>query len=129
MAEQQQAQDQPTPQLLFVRDPEDFAALYANNVQAESSAWDLKVIFGILDQSSQPPKVVQHTSINLPWTQIKILLYFMRVNLAIQEAQNGKVVIPPSIMPPDPAKLDLAGFTPELREILSTFYKEFLATL
>lgn len=130
MAEKkEEQQQQSTPLLEFVRDPEDFAALYANNVQAESSVWDLKVIFGILDQSSQPPKVVQHTSINLPWAQIKLLSFYLRVNLAIHEAQNGKVLTPPSIMPPDPDKLALTGFTPELHNILRELYKEFIATV
>ncbi len=128
MAEQEQKeQQQPTTQ--FVRDPEDFEALYANNVQAESSVWDLKVIFGTLDQSTQPNRVVQHTSVNLPWLQIKLLSYLLRANLAFHELQNGKVPIPASVMPPDPDKLELAGVTPEAREALSKLYKEFLSTL
>jgi len=127
--EQPEQQKPPIPQVENVRDPEDFAALYANNVQGEASVWDMKVIFGILDQSSQPNKVVQHTSINLPWIQIKLLAYLMRANLAFHEAQNGKVFIPASILPPNPETLDFGKITPELRESLNKIYADFLATL
>lgn len=129
MTEQEQTGQQPSQQVEFVRDAEDFAALYANSVVAESSVWDLKVIFGILDQSSQPNKVVQHTSINLPWTQIKLLSYLIRANLVIHESQNGKIPIPVSVVPPDPSKLELTGFAAEVRDALSKLYAEFLSTL
>src|SRR5579864_7032035 len=135
MAEQEKEQtssqqnQQTFAPLVFFRDPEDFEALYANNVQAESSLWDLKVIFGILDQSSEPHKVVQHTSINLPWTQIKLLSFLMRLNIAIHEASNGKIFIPQSVMPPDPEKLELSAIPAELRQKLSAIYKDWLSTL
>ena len=130
MAEQSQQTDQsqPQPQVEFVRH-EDFESLYANSIVAETSVWDLKVIFGILDQSSTPNKVIQHTSVNLPWTQVKLLSYYIRLNLLLHETQNGKVAIPASIMPPDPDKLDLSAFSAELREALSALYEEFVTTL
>jgi hypothetical protein len=127
MAEQENTEQQ--PKAAYVRDPDDFETLYANSVIAESSVWDLKVIFGILDQSSQPHKVVQHTSVNLPWTQIKLLTYSMRASLLVHEAENGKVIIPNSVMPPDPDKLDLSSLPPALVESLRKLYKEFLSTL
>jgi hypothetical protein len=86
---------------VFKRD-EDFAALYANSVVSEHSVWDLKVIFGILDQSVTPMQVVQHTSINLPWVQVKLLSYYLNIAIAIQESFNGKIVVPAVVMPPDP---------------------------
>ena len=129
MSEQEQTeQQQPQTASVFERD-EDFTALYANSVVAETSAWDMKVLFGILDQSSEPNKVIQHTSINLPWLQVKLLSYYLRANLAVHEKLIGKIIVPESIMPPDPDKLDLGGFTPEIRETLSRLYKEFLATV
>jgi hypothetical protein len=88
---------------VFKRD-EDFTALYANSVVSEHSIWDLKVIFGILDQSVSPMQVVQHTSINLPWVQVKLLSYYLNVAIAIQESYNGKIVVPPVVMPPDPQR-------------------------
>jgi hypothetical protein len=128
LAQEKQTEQQTPPQVEFARD-EDFTALYANSVIAESSVWDLKVIFGILDQSSQPNRIVQHTSINLPWTQIKLLSYLIRANLVIHEIQNGKVCIPAAIMPADPQNLELPGVSSEVRETLNKLYAEFLSTL
>jgi hypothetical protein len=125
MAENEQPQ---RAQAEFVHD-EDFTALYANSIIAESSVWDLKVIFGILDQSTQPHKVVQHTSINLPWAQIKLLSYLIPINLIIHESQNGKVPIPENIMPPNPEDLELTGISDEVREKLIKLYKEFRSAL
>jgi hypothetical protein len=124
-------QAQPTPpstQVLYVRE-EDFEALYANNVLSEASVWDLKVIFGILDQSVQPNRVMQHTSINLPWTQAKVLSYFLRILLAVHELQNGKISIPAAIVPPDPSTITSPEITPEVREAVGKIYKDWLANL
>jgi len=85
----------------FKRD-EDFVSLYANHVFYEVSAWDLKLIFGQLDQARSPNLVAQHTAIALSWMQVKIMIYYLQVHLAIYEAQYGKVVIPAAILPPPP---------------------------
>jgi hypothetical protein len=114
---------------VFKRD-EDFTALYANNVVSEHSVWDLKVIFGILDQSISPPQVVQHTSINLPWTQVKLLSYWINVAIAIQEFYNGKINVPAFIMPPDPRTIIEAVPTPpELKAHVATLWEEFRDSL
>lgn len=131
MAEQEQAeqkQEAPQASQTFVRD-EDFEALYANNVIAETSVWDMKVIFGILDQSSEPNKIVQHTSVNLPWAQVKLLSYYIRINVLIQESINGKIHLPSSVIPPDPGKLDLSLLPAETREGLAQLYRDFIATV
>ena len=98
----------PSP-LKFERD-EDFASFYANHVWYESSVWDLKLIFGQLDQSKGPNVITQHTAIALSWIQVKIMIYFLQVNLAIYEVHNGKVSIPASVVPPPPE------LTPELQK-------------
>lgn len=85
----------------FERD-EDFAALYANNIRFETSVWDLKIIFGLLDQSTAKTVVRQHTAINIPWAQVKLMAYFLQMNVAVHEAENGRISMPPSIIPPRP---------------------------
>ena len=107
MAEQEQKTPQQTVE--FKRQ-EDFETLYANNVQAEISVWDYKIIFGILDQSVQPNRVMQHTSIILPWAQAKLCQYYLQIAIAPHEVQNGKIEIPPSVRPPDPTAV-VAGQT------------------
>ena len=94
----------------FARD-EDFESLYATNVNFEPSVWDLKLIFGQLDQSSGQTVVKQHTAIAIPWIQAKLMAYYMEVQIAIHDVDFGSVAVPPSVVPPfpDPSKLDLQG--------------------
>jgi hypothetical protein len=95
---------EPSEGLVFRRSAE-FTTLYANNVQFESSVWDLKLIFGELDQSANPHSVEQHTAVILPWQQAILTAYYLIVNAMIHEAGDGKVPLPPRIIPvrPDPA--------------------------
>ena len=88
---------------------EDFRDKYSNNVQFEPSAWDLKLIFGQLDQSggAEATVVRQHTSMTITWVQAKILSYFLQVNLRAHEIDNGKIVVPTRVLPPDPTALPL----------------------
>ena len=88
----------------FERD-EDFVSLYANNIDYEISAWDLKLIFGQLDQARIPSIVTQHTAVALSWLQVKLLIYYLQVDVAVYEAQYGKIAIPAAILPPAPGPL------------------------
>jgi hypothetical protein len=81
---------------------DDFASAYANNVFFESSLWDLKLIFGQNDQQISPNTVVQHTSITLPWAQVKVMKHFLEGHLIAHEIQNGRIQIPPNIIAPVP---------------------------
>jgi hypothetical protein len=113
----------------FKRD-EDFEALYANSIAAESSDWDFKIVFGILDQSVMPNRVIQHTSINIPWTWAKLMVYYAAVAVALHEQRNGKVVIPPSVMPPDPDKITTEPFAsaaPEVKALAKKVWDDFMA--
>ena len=71
-----------------------FVERYANNVQFESSAWDLKMIFGTFDSTSDAPGLKQHTSINVTWQQAKVIAYFVYVNIMFQEITNGLIAVP-----------------------------------
>lgn len=130
MAESQEQPQQPQPPAVEFKRNEDFEALYANNVQAEISVWDLKVIFGMLDQSVVPNRVLQHTSVTVPWAQAKLFLYYLEVALYLHELQNGKVLIPPAIRPPDPSTvINVPGVSAEAREHVSQIYKDFISKL
>jgi hypothetical protein len=87
---------------------EDFVSRYANHVQIESSAFDVKMSFGVLDQSGvlkvppvMIPSVEQHTSINISWPEVKLLMYYLQLHLASHEKENGKVKIPTNVLPPE----------------------------
>lgn len=72
---------------------------YANNLKFEASVWDLKMIFGMLDQSQTPSVVHQQLSVNIPWIQAKLAMYFIYVNLVFHESANGAVKIPDAVLP------------------------------
>jgi hypothetical protein len=96
-----------SPQPEFERD-QDFASLYANHIWYENSAWDLNLIFGQLDQIKGPNAVRQHTAIAMSWPQAKLLSYFVDVNILLHEAINGKIQIPPQLLPSE-----IPSLTPE----------------
>jgi hypothetical protein len=116
-----------TPSPLDFKRDDDFVSLYANNVRFEPNVWDLKMVFGELDQSTGTTIVDQHTAISVSWRQAKLLAYYVGVNLIIHEADNGPVYLPPSVIPApfDPA---LVADTPRLVpvwELLAAMHKRF----
>jgi hypothetical protein len=84
------------------RHGDDFESLYANNVQFESSVWDLKLLFGQLDQAKSGVEVEQHTAITLPWYQAKIAAYYFLVNVIINQEEQGRIALPARVVPPRP---------------------------
>jgi hypothetical protein len=77
----------------------DFESVYANNSNFEPSVWDLKIIFGQLEQHTGNAEVDWHTAVTMPWMQAKLLCYYLRVNLAIHEAQNGPISVHRNVIP------------------------------
>jgi hypothetical protein len=83
----------PLPEESFYRE------IYANNVYFEPSAWDLKLIFGQLDQRQGKTLIRQHTAVTLTWPEVKVVLYWLRGQLQFHEETQGKVIIPPAGLP------------------------------
>jgi hypothetical protein len=117
-----------------------FVSRYANNVQLESNAFDIRLLFGIMDQSGAtkvPPELTpaidQHTSINLSWPEVKILIFYMQLHLAAHESENGKVKIPASALPPEiPPKAPAPFDNPQGERVFETMRRvraEFMAKL
>jgi hypothetical protein len=104
----EQATPQATPGIEFKHN-EDFTSLYANNVHFESSIWDFKMLFGQLDQSGGSTSIEQHTAMTIPWIQVKLMAYFLAINLTFHQNQNGLVRVPAGVLPnrPDPANPEL----------------------
>ncbi len=120
----------PTPLSEFRRS-EDFSSVYANNVQFQPTAWDLKLVLGELDQQGGRVTVEQHTCVTLPWLQVKLMNYYLGLNLAIHELQHGKIKVSNDLLPPVPptppeelAKLPLAN---TILEVISKMREEFIA--
>ncbi len=77
----------------------DYVERYANNFFFESSFWDLKLIFGILDQSEKPNPTSIHTTVNVPWAQAKIAAYVMLVNVVLQERYGEPIKVRGELIP------------------------------
>ena len=115
------------------RDEKIFTSSYANNIQVEPNSFDLKITFGILDyRNPLKPALDQFSSVNISWPEVKLFIYFMQLNLAMYELENGKVKIPASALPPEitpttPSELD----NPQGRAAFDLFRKmraEFMAS-
>jgi hypothetical protein len=85
----------------FVQE-EDFNALYANNVQIKPTIFDLKLVFGEIDQQDGKIVVEQHTSMTIPWVQAKLLVYYLQVTIFGQELEHGPIHFPAALLPPEP---------------------------
>lgn len=113
------------PDPLQLRQIEEFVSRYANNVGIEVSVWDLKLLFG---QLQQPPGqlgfVENHTAITIPWLQVKILSLYLQLNLILHEAWNGKIAVPQSIMPHiQPPGEDVTD--PQARAVAEAIFSKF----
>src|ERR1700688_2976430 len=94
-----------TPQILTFDRLPNFMSTYANNAVFEPSAWDLKIVFGQLDQSSGTPEIKQHLAVTLPWAQAKLALFWLRVQVEAMELQSGKIQIRKDLLPSEPPSL------------------------
>jgi hypothetical protein len=122
------------PQVTFKRDEETFFSGYANSVIVESNIFDLKLIFGLYDhRDPTKPVVGQFSSVNIPWSEVKLLMFWMQVHLAGHEKDNGKVKVPTGALPPEPPTALPPQFdNPKGRESLEMLRKmraEFIASL
>jgi len=112
---------------------EDFRSLYANSVLYEASAWDLKLIFGQLDQASGRAIVKQNVAVTIPWPQAKLALFWLRFQVEIAEATVGtKIPIRKDLLPIEAPPLtpeeESDPATKQAREIYMRLREEFLAT-
>jgi hypothetical protein len=127
---------EPTPRAeekVVIERIEEFVTGYANNVQFEPTAWDLKMLFGELSQTGGRVTVAQHTSITIAWAEAKILSYYLRIQIAAYELQHGKIQVPKEVLPPVPTAVPANVQDKEsaevLRQIVGEMRAEFLANL
>src|SRR5438105_3756258 len=87
-----------TPTPLVSKRADHFASSYANTIGYEQSAWDLKLIFGQLDQTQNV--VEQHLAVTIPWPQAKLAAFWLRVQVAFAEASiKTRIPIRPDLLP------------------------------
>lgn len=115
-----------------IEKPDDgFISEYANNSLFEPSVWDLKIIFGQLIRAKDgKPGVDWHTAITLPWPQVKLFSYYLQINLAMHEFENGAVKVPERLYPADLTPTEDERKDKERMVMLETLQKmrqEFIA--
>jgi hypothetical protein len=95
--------------------PKDFPEIYSNQIFYESSVWDLKILFSILDQSGPAAVTRTRAAVTVPWAQVKLMLYFLQVQLWAHEVDHGPVAVPRQVRPED---LDIpTEASPEIQEV------------
>lgn len=104
---------------------EEFESLYANNLHFEASVWDLKLIFGQLDQAKSC--IEQHTAITMPWVHAKIAAYYLLVNILVHQAQEGHIDLPARVLParPDPSAPEVEASARPAVEYLAWVHDQF----
>jgi hypothetical protein len=78
---------------------DEFISVYANNTRFELTAWDLRIFFGQLMPGGRG-KVDWHTDVTISWAQAKLMHLYLGINLGLYELENGKIKIPPGVLPP-----------------------------
>jgi hypothetical protein len=93
------------------RRSQDFESVYANNVQFESTVFDLSVLFGSIEREAGKLFIEQHTSVTMAWPEAKLAAIFLAINVANHEKAYGTIKIPkeviPSFLKPEDAELSL----------------------
>lgn len=126
MSADKQAMSPPTA--LDYKRSEGFTDYYANNAQYQTSAWDLRIIFGQLDQTLGPNTIVQQGSITVSWPTAKTLLFFLQLQVTGHELEAGRIAIPPNIIPEIPATPpENLVVSHENWRILRKVYEDFMA--
>lgn len=99
-----------------------FTEIYANNFRFEPSLWDFKIVLGELDQEKGQSFVNWHTALTIPWFQVKLLAYYLRLNLAWYEYQNGPLTIPLIALPSNPISAEIPDV--KWKEISAEIFKQ-----
>jgi len=112
---------------------ESFISSYANSVTFEPTAWDLKLIFGQLDQVSNTTVVKQHLAVTIPWAQVKLALFWLRLQVDAMEEQAGKIPLRKDVIPPElPPLTNEQRNDPATKKLYECYRKareEFIASL
>jgi hypothetical protein len=114
----------------------DFTNRYANNIYFESTAWDIKLTFGHVEQATAPVSLKHDFAVTIPWPIAKLALFWLRLHVELAEAEVGvKIPIRKDTLPaelpekfPEPAQ-ENDPKAKTFREIYNRLRAEFLATL
>jgi len=112
---------------------DNFISAYANYITYEPTAWDLKIVFGQVEQVSGADVVKQKVAITIPWSVAKLALFYLRAHVESAEIQIGKIalrkdVIPAELPPLTPAQ-EADPDAKRLHKLIQKLRKEFVTSL
>ncbi len=114
----------------FFRRGDEYESLYANSVYFQPSEWDLKLIFGELDNDPKDGSafVEQHTAISVPWLQAKLMNYYLTLQVGAYEMMHGEVPVPESLMPVEyPLDPNADEATRKMHDFIENTRRDFFA--
>ncbi len=85
-------------------------SFYANTFQVETTVYDFKLRFGQLNLKGKEWISDPKCDVTLPWMQLKLMLFFLALNLFNYEEENGTIFLPDRIKPIAP---DIIANPPE----------------
>jgi len=94
-------------------------SVYANAINLQVNELDVKIIFG-----DGQPTPNWHTAVTMPWTLVKLLIYYLQSNLAVHEIANGTIKLPASFLPASlvvPSDLETNPTSKEIFESLQAY--------
>jgi len=125
----------PKPPAPQIERASDFTTSYANNIYYESTAWDMKLTFGHVDQATGTVVIKHDFAVSIPWPLAKLALFWLRLHVETAEAEVGKIPIRKDLVPVELPKFeqhekeDDPAAAKRFREIYERLRTEFLATL
>ena len=126
----------PPPAAKFVTErTENFASSYANSAIFESSAYDLRILFGQFDQKPDGGGVLkQHLAVSIPWDLAKLLIYWLQAQVIAHELETGRPIgLRENVRPPVPATLTAEEQVDPIKQkyhaALKKLREEFIASL
>ncbi|HEY3929142.1 MAG TPA: DUF3467 domain-containing protein [Candidatus Koribacter sp.] len=99
---------------IHVRQAPDMRYTYANNVYFDTSAFDVKMMFGEMRRDSTSVFIRQDTSVTMTWEEAKITAIYLALNVIGHEDTHGPLCLKEGVRPAavsaDEARLPLREF-------------------
>jgi hypothetical protein len=84
-----------TPEIENIPPLEGLPSIYANNIAIGNTVFDVRIIFGEVQNSSATKLTVnQRAQVTMSWLQAKILWEFLGRHINAYEDKNGKLMVP-----------------------------------
>jgi hypothetical protein len=121
------------PDVIFQR-AEDFRSFYANSVLTDANAWDVKLIFGQIDEVDNERAIKQNVAVSMSFGLAKLTLYWIEAAIIAHEIETGRRVgirdnvLPPPLTPLSPEQEKVPDLV-KYQEAMKQLRDKFIASL